>query len=233
MNYDCPVKVIKQSNGLYRWYGASSVNALDRADEIVSETAMHMEVYRTRMYGEENSLNVFQIYEDGSIKKTRIGGAPDYRAIVDGHLIESGEFDDTVLGRGFAKFMQEHPESTDGSGWGMSIGFLGMPDRDKTYRLVDIKERSVLPLSEAANPFTSFGVKEFSKMAFNERQLAFLDSVKEMASDPETKEAVKMILAATEQSKALNEAGIQRKAAVVTAPPPLSPATPNVAAQLG
>lgn len=211
--YDAPVKVIKQANGRYRWFGVSSVNTIDRDNEIVSESALMMDVHRTKMFSDDSVLLFFHLDGNGDYDKVRLGGAPDYRSIVDGHLIESGEFDDTVIGRGFAKFISDNPAGLDGKGFGMSIGFDGMPDANGIYHLIQIKERSVLPLSEAANPFTSFGVKGIVKMAFNERQLEGLERVKELAKDPETLEAVKMILAASDQSKQLAQSGVVRKAA--------------------
>lgn len=211
--YDAPVKVIKQANGRYRWFGVSSVNTIDRDNEIVSESALMMDVHRTKMFSDDSVLLFFHLDGNGDYDKVRLGGAPDYRSIVDGHLIESGEFDDTVIGRGFAKFIADNPQGLDGKGFGMSIGFDGMPDANGIYHLIQIKERSVLPLSEAANPFTSFGVKGIVKMAFNERQLEGLERVKELAKDPETLEAVKMILAASDQSKQLAQSGVVRKAA--------------------
>lgn len=220
--YDCPMKIIKQANGLYRWFGVSSVNTLDRDNEIVSETALVLDVHRTKQFTDDSCLLFFHFDGGGDYNRVKLGGAPDYRAIVDGHLIETGEFDDTVIGRGFAKFIQENPRGIDGKGWGMSIGFDGIPDKSGVYHLIQIKERSVLPLSSAANPFTSFGVKGLVKMALNEQQIEGLKLVERLAKDPETLEAVKMIVAATDQSKALTETGITRKAtdaAAQTVPP--------------
>lgn len=216
--YSAPMKVIKTASGAYRWYGISSVNAIDRDREIVSEQALARDVYRSKVYGDESVLAVFHIVDDDNPTPFRIGGAPDYRALVDGHLIESGEFDDTPLGRGFAKFFMEHPESTDGGGWGISIGFLGTPDPHGVFYDVQIKERSVLPLNDAANPFTSFGVnakqeRQEETMPLNAKQIEFLRTAETMMGDPEVVEAVNLLRAAQSQSKSLTESGVQRKAA--------------------
>lgn len=201
-----PMQIFKQANGLYRWHSISSNNIKDRDGETVQLKALQADVARTRMFGDDSHLRFYHIPFD-------IGGAPDYRAIVDGMLVESGEFYDEPVACAMAEYCIEHPEGIDGSGWGTSIGYYGLPDEEASYDTSLIEERSLLPLSKAANSYTKFGVRE--KMLTPDQQKA-LDMV---LSDPALVGVVKTALGAMEQSKQADADGAVRKAAKSTDTP--------------
>ena len=205
--------VTKQANGVYRWTAISSNNARDRDREIVSKRALEMDVHARKTYGDETQLRVYHV-------PYVIGGAPDFAAVVDGHLVESGEFDDQPHAKAVAAYIASNPDGTDGSGWGTSIGFHGAPDENGVFNMIQIKERSVLPLSRAANPFTAFSSMEDKTMALTKQQREFLET---MAADPAARDAAKAIIAATEQSKALDEDGVQRKETTKAGPMSANP----------
>lgn len=81
-----------------------------------------------------------------------------HQDIIEDHfLFQLGKFDDTPVGRAFKEFFSAHP---DGHlkiapwGWGASHGFAYVRsdrERDGTYRWLDIKESTVLPVHHAAN----------------------------------------------------------------------------------
>lgn len=214
-------RVVKQANGLYRWYGMPSNNAQDRDQEFISRVSLELDVHRTKMYGDDSELWLHHI-------PFRLGGAPDFRAVVDGILVESGEFDDTPVAKAIAQYIERHPEGPDGEGWGMSIGFWGVTEDGRVYDPIRIRERSALSAAKAANPYTRFSVEEVRKMALNKDQRALLEAI---ATDAEAREAARLILAAADQSKALDEAGVQRKE--VSAPASSPPADePNRALKM-
>jgi hypothetical protein len=194
------MSVIKQANGLYRWNSISSNNIKDRDGETLSLKALQADVARTKMFGDDSHLRFYHIPYD-------IGGAPDYRAIIDGMLVESGEYYDEPISKQIAKYQMDHPEGLDGSGWGTSIGFLGMPDSTGTYYNSVIEERSSLPLSIAANEITAFGVK--NKMTLSAAQQKALDMVLE---DPAMVGIVLTAASAKEKSKVADAEGVVRKA---------------------
>lgn len=192
--------VTKAANGRYRWQGISSTNVRDRDDEIVSELALQADVARTKAQSDTSELWLYHV-------PYRLGGAPDFRAVVDGHLVESGEFDDTPHAKAIAEYIANTPDGPDGNGWGMSIGFRGAREEGRVFNNIVISERSILPLTKAANPFTAFQIGG-NEMALTKQQQEFLD---QLASNPEVRDAAKAIIGAAEQSKALNTAGVERK----------------------
>lgn len=199
------LNVIKQSSGLYRWYSTTTNNLYDRDGEAISERALQADVARTKMFGDDtSSLYFYHI-------SYPIGGAPDYRNVIDGMLVETGEYFDDPVSKAVAEFTMAHPEGLDGTGWGMSPGFMGVPDRAGIYHSILMHERSQLPRSKAANAYTSFGVQ--ADMAFNQDQQKALDLV---LADTALLEMVKQSLSAQAQSKMATEAGLVRKMADVT-----------------
>jgi len=211
------LSIIKQANGIYRWYSVSSNNIKDRDTETVALKMLQADVARTKMFGDDSETYFYHI-------PYPLGGAPDYRAIVDGMLVESGEFNDEPVAKAVATYINDHPEGLDGTGWGTSIGFQSMPDLSGTFYDGYIKERSVLPMSAAANEFTQFGVK--NKMTITPEQQKALDTV---LGDPTLVGVVQTALSAKEKSKAADEQGVIRKAKAVT-PEPASPAQAAAAA---
>ncbi len=197
--------ITKTADGGYRWTGISSTNAKDRDQEIVSKMSLELDVHRTKEYGDTSELRLFHI------KGTRLGGAPDYRTVVNGVLVESGDFDDTPFARGVAEYMSNHPKANDGSGWGMSIGFNGNPDHAGVYKQIETVERSVLPTSQAANPWTSFSLEKEDDMAIKPAQRQLLDAITKEVNDPEFAAVASQIMQAAEVSKSLDEDGVRRK----------------------
>lgn len=195
---------VKKVGSTYYWIGTPTNNILDREDEIISLKALESEVGRTDNAGELWYSHL----------PIRLGGAPDYRAIVNGFLFEMGRFDDTPLARGVAKWITDNPGSTDGSGWGMSHGFRGTPDTEGVYHQIQIHERSMLPLSRAANQYTGFSTEVDTMDA--QAKKALDDLVQMVNGDPEALLALKGIVDTAEKSKALDESGVVRKS--VTTP---------------
>jgi 2'-5' RNA ligase len=196
------MSIVKQANGRYRWTSISSGNIKDRDGEIVSLKALQADVARTKMFGDEESCLYFYHIPYS------IGAAPDYRVIVDGMLIESGEFADEPVAKACAEYFVDHPGGLDGSGWGTSIGFMGVPDATNTYQSVLIHERSVLPHSVASFAYSTFGVK--NKMALTEQQQKALDMV---LGDPALITIVQTSVSAKAKSKQADADGVVRKMA--------------------
>ena len=81
-------------------------------------------------------------------------GDTDFQMVAGHTLIESGTFRSQKVGRAFAE--------TDKS-LGASIGFkrpVTEPDDNGVFHNIDIFERSLLPLDEAANRLTGLAVLE-------------------------------------------------------------------------
>lgn len=201
------MQIIKQANGLYRWTATSSNNIEDRDGETLSLKALQADVARTKMFGDDDGvLNFYHI-------PYPIGGAPDYRTLVDGMLVETGEFYDEPVAKAVAEYCIANPDGLDGSGWGTSVGFMGVPDYSGVYNSVLIRERSLLPLSKAANAYTSFGVKQ--KMAITPDQQKALDLV---LNDPTLIGVVMTSVDAQNKSKMADGEGVVRKAKKVADP---------------
>lgn len=190
---------VKEVGGVYYWVGTPTNNIVDREAETISLKAIEDEVSRTDDAGELWYSHL----------PIRLGGAPDYRAVVDGFLFEMGRFDDTPLAQGVAKWIMDNPGSVDGSMWGMSHGFRGKPDKDGVYHEIKIHERSMLPLSRAANPYTKFSTEGLTMQEQTKKALD--DLVKMLNGDPEALLALKGIVDTADKSKALDDEGVVRK----------------------
>lgn len=212
--FNSRLSVVKQANGIYRWNSISSGNVQDRDGETVRLKALQADVARTEMFGDDSYLYFFHV-------PYAIGGAPDYRALVDGMLVESGEYYDTPVAKAVAQYAIDHPEGIDSSGWGTSIGFWGAPDLDGSYHSVLIGERSQLPFSRASFAYSQFGVK--SKMAISVEQKKALETV---LGDPALVGIVMTSVNAGQQSKSADGDGMVRKAAQTPAAAPVIPEVP-------
>jgi hypothetical protein len=91
-------------------------------------------------------------------------------------LVEVGKFKDTPVGQAFKAFFNKYPRGHPDIapyGWGCSHQYVYYPpDRgDHTYEWFSKQKSTVLPLSEAANPFTlaEFGLGE-KAMELSEKQ---------------------------------------------------------------
>lgn len=209
-NVDKGQFVVKEVGGVYYWTGHPSTNARDRAGEIVSAKALRDDVADTSPRDNPAPLRYGHL-------KVRIGPEPDWRGVVRGVLVEAGHFDDTPLAKGIARYLIAHPEGLDGTGWGMSIGFRGAVDAEGVFHRVRIHERSVLPLSRAANPYTSFTAGGTSMKDLDKAALTELNKILD-GGDQDALDALKAQIAAWEQAKALDESDVQRKDAAPDEP---------------
>jgi len=199
--------ILKEVDGAWWWLGTPTNNALDRDREIISAEAIQTDVAKNTAPGELWYSHL------PSGEYFRLGGAPSHRWVVKGVLCEVGVFDDTPLAKAVARYIADHPKGVDGSGWGMSHGFHGVADGDGVYHLITMRERSVLPLSRAANPYTKFGVTgEVDMDAQAKKALDELAQILSASTDPAVTEAAKGILAAAETAQELDAQGVQRKA---------------------
>ncbi len=192
--------IIKQANGVYRWYGYPTNNAKDRDREILSGAALERTVKQIKATGKYPPLYFHHIEYPVGIS--------DYVNFCAGIVYATGEFNSDPVSQKAAQYAIEHPESLDGSGWAMSHQFTGIPDRNGVFHQIgEIKEFTFLPLSIAANPYTEFtvGVK-----SMNDQQRKALDVV---LGDPALVAVVEQHLTAQNKSKALDEVGTVRKAA--------------------
>jgi hypothetical protein len=214
---------VKSIKGELRWYGKPTLNTWDRDGEVVSKAALTAVVEREKAAGNYPPLQFFHIDYD-------IGYTDDYR-VVDGILLATGGFEDDPVSQTIAKYFLEHPEGTDGSGWGMSWRFRSVRERDGVFKNIrTIKEFTLLPHSEAANSDTSFEA-EVVKMRWTEEQRKALDLV--LGNDSMVK-FVEQHVEARETSKELDEAGVARKS-VDPAPvtePVKTPPTPELQERL-
>lgn len=206
--------VIQKVNGERRWFGTFSNNARDREGEIVAKAALEEVVQREKAAGHYPPLQFFHI--DYPMGQT------DFYTVTDGLLTATGSFNETdPVAKTFADYVEAHPESIDGSGWGCSWRFYASPTTDGVFQQVKaIDEFTFLPLSRAANRFTEFSTEVF-KMALSDEQRKALEIV---LAAPELVATVEQTVAARNTSKALDEAGVQRKD--VTEPAPETPAEP-------
>lgn len=192
---------IRKIAGARRWIGQVSNNARDRDRDIVSKTALEEVVAREKAAGNYPELQFYHINYGV--------GVADYYAVVDGVLFATGIFNESdPVAKAFADYLEAHPESTDGSGWGMSWRFYAKRGPDRVFKHVDsIVEFTFLPLSRAANEFTQFGT-EIIKMTLTPEQRQMIEKV---IGDPAMLATIEAAIAARQTSKALDEAGVQRK----------------------
>ena len=205
---------IRKIAGERRWFGQVSNNARDRDRDIVSKTALEDVVAREKAAGNYPELQFYHVNYGM--------GVADYYAVVDGVLFATGIFNESdPVAKAFADYMEAHPESVDGSGWGMSWRFYAKRGPDRVFKHVDsIVEFTFLPLSRAANEYTQFGT-EIIKMTLTPEQRQMIEKV---ISDPAMLATIEAAIAARETSKTLDEAGVQRKDAAEV-PAEVVPAT--------
>lgn len=136
-----------KATGIDRWLSFSSNGFKDREKEIVATDALEKVVAKADESGARGELRLWHT------PQAAIGDC-DFQAIQGRFLIESGTFKDTELARRAKAYFAKADERL-----GTSIGFQHPLDAfdGEVYREVTrIVERSVLPHSFAANPWTSF-----------------------------------------------------------------------------
>lgn len=205
---------IRKIAGERRWFGQVSNNARDRDHDIVTKAALEEVAAREKAAGNYPELQFFHVNYPM--------GVSDYYAVVDGVLFATGIFNESdPVAKQFADYLETHPESPDGSGWGMSWRFYAKRSQDRVFKHVDgIVEFTFLPLSRAANEWTQFGT-EIIKMTLTPEQRQLIEKV---LGDQAMLATIETAIAARETSKALDEAGVQRKDAAEV-PAEVTPAT--------
>lgn len=206
-------KVVKQTDGSYRWVLISSSAYQDRDGEIVSQKALEADV--ARVDAEKDYGPLLWWHEP----RLPLGNA-DFNATHGPMLIESGTFKSTAVALG----LKGHEAELGGS-----IAFnhpLTEPDQEGVFNTVRRFERSILPKEKASNLFTRFSVKEHTDMD-NQK----VDSLKAMLGD----EVVAEILQSAEaQTKQADAAGVRRKEekpdGVASLAPPAADVTPPMQA---
>lgn len=143
--------VFKDTSGSDRWLSISSNGFKDREGEIVSTAALERAVAEADKSGDRGVLRIFHI------PGTEIGDC-DFQGVQGRFLIESGTFYDSELARKALEFFRSTEEPL-----GTSIGFVYPMTafNDGVYsEITRIVERSVCPHWAAANPWTTFNLKE-------------------------------------------------------------------------
>lgn len=150
-------KAFEQADGRTRWVGISSGGFEDRDAEVVSTAFLDSCVEQANKSGQRGPLYVWHVAGSsiGSCDTQVVVGQP-------GFLVESGLFDDTDDGRRAAVYYREHAKEM-----GMSIKFLFSNRTEDGVYLPPgmIIERSVLPRTRAAFPWSGLTLKEASEMA--------------------------------------------------------------------
>lgn len=190
-------KVYTDKAGKLRWVAWSTNAFEDRDGEIFSTKALESEVARTDAEWPADQRGLWFWHVPGSQF-----GTTDWRGVVGRMLVETGTFDDNSRGQKAAAYLQAHPAEYSR----MSHGYRYRRDdrEDGVYDWLEIQERSVLPGSAAANPWTQFRSQEV-EMALTKEKRAGLEAL----FGPE--EAAAIIEAAEQKTKELEQKGIAFK----------------------
>jgi len=183
-------KVYTDKAGKSRWLAWTTNAFKDKDGEIFRTQALEDEVSRTdKEWPEGDRKLLFWHLGPADI------GTTDWRGVVGRILVESGVFDSTSRGQKALAYFASHP----GDDYRMSHGYrFKKDDRDDgVYEWLQIVERSVLPGSAAANPFTKFTAKESTML--DEAKRKALETV--LGAD----EAALIIKAAEEKTKELEK----------------------------
>jgi hypothetical protein len=191
-------KMFTDTEGNLRWLAFSTNAFEDHSREVFSTKAIEDAVEWHNTTGERGPLRIFHV-EGADI------GNCDFQAVQGRFLIESGTFYDNPMGQKAVQYFEEHPEEE----WQISVGYFykADDDADGTYDWVRWKERSVLPVGMADNPFTGFwtSLDKSGEKAMRDEAKATL--VKLVGDDL----ANGIIARADEGTKSLEEAGIRFK----------------------
>lgn len=207
------VSVVKQSDGHWRWVGFSSTSFKDRDGEIIPEAVL-----------EEWSNWVEKTGEYGTLQWWHTGidlGTCDCSVAHGPVLIESGVFYDDAQGE---------RASRDTEGFEMSVHFkAAWRSPDGVFGPIRMQERSMLPIGEASNLLTSFGVssqKKDDSMASVAEKVAKLMGRLGSSTDAET-----LLTQAEQLAQAGDAAGLERKEVDVDTPgaeAPVAVSAPSV-----
>jgi len=202
-------KVIKQTDGSYRWVLISSSAYQDRDGEIVSQKALEADVIRADA---DKDYGPLLWWHESSI----VLGDCDFNAMHGPFLVESGTFRNKAVGA----MMKEHEDELGGS-----LAFyhpLAEPDKEGVFSQIRRFERSNLPKEVASNLFTFELITNKERIMDKKK----LDAFKAIVGDDL---AAQVIQAADAQEKQADAAGVRRKedqAAVDTPSAVTAPAAP-------
>lgn len=167
--------IIRQADGVYRWFSISCSAVLDRVGEIDSRELFDSFVQHFEETGEQ-PIRLY--YHLGEQFRT---GICDFVGRDDNLLITSGTYDDTELARAEIAARQADPDY-----WGDSIGY-NATDKPEMLEVMDgvsipvwragiLKEISTLPENDAAAWFTATPTiqKEVNRMLGDNQMQAFI-----------------------------------------------------------
>lgn len=179
-----------------RWLTYSSNAFKDLEGELFTTAALEEAVEWADKNDNRGPLRIFHV------SGADIGDA-DYQAIVGRFLVESGTFRNDDLGQKAVKYFEEH----DDEDFQVSIGFTfkSGDEKDGVYDWLRIRERSITPHGDAANPFTSFAFGGLGGKELEERKRKMLDDI--FGADL----ASRIVGQAETKSKELEEQGVSYK----------------------
>lgn len=200
--------VTKQADGKYRWLIVSSSSFMDRDREIVSQAALEADTARMNTTKEYGILDWWHT-------PVRLG-ACDFSAMHGRLSVESGTFDDNLIGEKLA----EH--SGDLAASRSFKHSIVEPDASGVYHNIHTFARAILPRGKESNILTNVSVTK-------ESQQMLADKIKELVArlggDKAAEEKVNALLVqASEVEKAADAAGIAHKE---TTPAPVADLAPE------
>lgn len=145
--------VFKDNAGAYRWLATSSNAYRDNDGEYVSLKAQQDDTSRMFATGNFGPLRYWHL---GDLERGVDIGTCDYSAMYGPLRVESGTFKDADIARACMVHQKE---------LALSLGFthpMTEPDASGVYHTINTFERSILPRTKAANPYTAFAVQKES-----------------------------------------------------------------------
>lgn len=157
-------KVFETSDGP-RWLAFSSNAFLDLDKELFTTDALKEAVEYADKTEERGPLRIFHV-EGADV------GDTDFQDVVGRFLVESGTFRNDEIGQSAVKYFKDHADTP----FQVSIGFQyeAGDEEDGVYDWLRVKERSVCPFGEAANPYTTFALGEIGGKEMDERKMTML-----------------------------------------------------------
>jgi len=130
-------------------------------------------------------------------------------------MVEIGQFDNTLVGNAFKALFDKYPDGHPDMapyGWGCSHEYKYIPtDReDGVYEWFNKQKSTILPLQEAANPFTlsEFGLGE-KNMKLSEKQRSSLMKIADEVAMPDLIDVIERV--GSERTAILEQSGFRFK----------------------
>lgn len=145
--------VVFKQGDVYRWLATSSNAYRDNDGEYVSLKAQQNDTSRMFATGNFGPLRYWHL---GDLERGVDIGTCDYSAMYGPLRVESGTFKDADIARACMVHQKE---------LALSLGFthpMTEPDASGVYHTINTFERSILPRTKAANPYTAFAVQKES-----------------------------------------------------------------------